>query len=105
MLKARFGVASATNITLRSAFSLREKVEQVENAFVLPEQCDAIVTALGDDLKGRLVIVAAGYLGKWITHQAKLRGAVALDLGSVPDYWMGSARAAISMSRPQSPIS
>jgi hypothetical protein len=35
------------------------------------------------------VIVAAGYLGKWIAYQAALRGGVALDLGSIPDYWMG----------------
>jgi tetratricopeptide (TPR) repeat protein len=89
VLRARFGVVSATNITLRSAFSLRDRVEQAEEAFDLPEQCDAVVAMLDSDLQGRLVIVAAGYLGKWIAHQAMLRGAVALDLGSVPDYWMG----------------
>ena len=85
----QFGVASATNITIRSAHSLRDTVEQVSDAFVLPDRCDDIVAMLPQDLRGRLVIVAAGYLGKWIAHQAKLRGAVALDLGSVPDYWMG----------------
>jgi tetratricopeptide (TPR) repeat protein len=88
-LIANFGVVSATNITLRSAFSLRGKVDQAANAYVLPDQCDDVVASLGDRLDGRLVIVAAGYLGKWISREAANRGGVALDLGSVPDYWMG----------------
>ena len=89
VLKAKFGVESARNITLRSAFSLRSTVEQAQNAYVLPEQCEDVVAALGQNLAGSLVIVAAGYLGKWIAYQAALRGGVALDLGSIPDYWMG----------------
>lgn len=89
VLRERFGVVSAANIALRSAHSLRDTVEQARDAFALPDQCDEIIAALPRDLDGKLVIVAAGYLGKWIAHQAKLRGAVALDLGSVPDYWMG----------------
>jgi len=38
---------------------------------------------------GRMVLVGAGYLGKWIVHQAKAAGGIALDIGSIADYWMG----------------
>lgn len=85
-----FGVVSATNITLRSAHSLRRKVDQHEDAFVLPDQRQAVMDAMDQKLRGRLVLVAAGYAGKWICHQAARRGAVALDLGSIADYWMGA---------------
>ena len=43
------------------------------------------------DLAGRMVIVGAGYAGKVVIHEAKKRGAMALDLGSALDYWMGAA--------------
>jgi hypothetical protein len=89
-LVAEFGVVSATNITLRSAHSVRRMVDQHENAFVLPDQRQNVVDAMDRDLKGRLVIVGGGYAGKWICHQAAQRGAVALDLGSIADYWMGA---------------
>jgi hypothetical protein len=89
-LVSDFGVISATNITLRSANSVRHMVDQHENAFVLPDQADEVLSAMDFDLKGRLVIVCGGYAGKWICHQAARRGAVALDLGSIADYWMGA---------------
>ncbi|HEY1836592.1 MAG TPA: hypothetical protein VGG36_02975 [Rhizomicrobium sp.] len=85
-----FGVVSASNITLRSAHSLRHKVEQRQDAYALPDQRQAVMEAMDGQLNGRLVIVAAGYVGKWICHQAAQRGAVALDLGSIADYWMGA---------------
>jgi hypothetical protein len=89
LLTSRFGVRSATSITVRRAHSLRNTVAADEQALALPEQCDAVISRLDNDLTGRLVIVGAGYLGKRITHEAMKRGAVALDLGSIPDYWMG----------------
>lgn len=58
---------------------------------ILPEVLDQVVAQLGDDLSGRLVIVGAGYAGKCIVREARVRGAVALDLGSILDYWMGAA--------------
>jgi tetratricopeptide (TPR) repeat protein len=58
---------------------------------ILPEALDETVAQLPCDLRGRLVIVGAGYAGKAIVHEAAKRGAVALDLGSVLDYWMGAA--------------
>jgi tetratricopeptide (TPR) repeat protein len=89
-LVSDFGVVSATNLTLRSAKSVSHLVDQNSNAFVLPGQSDDVLSAMDRDLKGRLVIVCGGYVGKWICHQAAQRGAVALDLGSIADYWMGA---------------
>jgi hypothetical protein len=58
---------------------------------ILPEVLDDIIARLDGDLSGRLVIVGAGYAGKCIVDAARQRGGVALDLGSVLDYWLGVA--------------
>jgi tetratricopeptide (TPR) repeat protein len=58
---------------------------------ILPEVLDETIACLPDDLCGRLVIIGAGYAGKVIVAEAKRRGAVALDLGSILDYWIGAA--------------
>ena len=58
---------------------------------ILPEVLDEIIGQLNGDLAGRLVIVGAGYAGKCIVQAARERGGVALDLGSVLDYWLGIA--------------
>jgi hypothetical protein len=52
---------------------------------------DDMIAQLPADLSGRMVIVGAGYAGKVILREAKNRGAVALDLGSVLDYWIGAS--------------
>ncbi len=56
-----------------------------------PEILDSLIAELGELRRGRLVIVGAGYAGKCIVHEARARGAVALDLGSILDYWVGAA--------------
>ena len=38
---------------------------------------------------GHLVLVGAGILGKVFVHEARQAGAVALDIGSMPDYFAG----------------
>ncbi len=58
---------------------------------ILPEVLDETIAQLPADLSGRIVIVGAGYAGKVIVQSAKSRGAVALDLGSVLDYWIGAS--------------
>jgi hypothetical protein len=39
--------------------------------------------------RGVLVLVAAGFAGKWLLHTTKMAGGVALDVGSALDYWLG----------------
>ncbi len=58
---------------------------------ILPDVLDETIAQLPADLSGRMVIVGAGYAGKVIVQDAKKRGAVALDLGSVLDYWIGAS--------------
>jgi hypothetical protein len=58
---------------------------------ILPEVLDETIAQLPQDLSGRLVVVGAGFAGKVIIAEAKRRGGVALDLGSILDYWMGAA--------------
>jgi len=69
-----------------ASFGMREMGPKI-----LPEVLDETIARLPGDLSGRLVIVGAGYAGKVIIQEAKRRGAVALDLGSILDYWVGAA--------------
>ena len=55
----------------------------------LPEILDDIIDELGDLPRERLVLVGAGYPGKLLVDIARQRGGVALDLGSIFDYWLG----------------
>ncbi|HTT98550.1 MAG TPA: tetratricopeptide repeat protein [Rhizomicrobium sp.] len=58
---------------------------------ILPDVLDETIAQLPTDLSGRMAIVGAGYAGKVIVQEAKKRGALALDLGSVLDYWIGAS--------------
>jgi hypothetical protein len=65
---------------------------------------DRISDALRNDC-GAIVVVAAGFLGKAYCGIAKAAGGVAIDIGSLADYWVGfSTRAKNSWSIP-SPFS
>ncbi|MEI9932815.1 MAG: tetratricopeptide repeat protein [Rhizomicrobium sp.] len=88
----RFGVAIAQNIVVppRHA-SLASFGMSAMGPKILPEVLDEAIAQLPVNLHGRMVIVGAGYAGKVIVHEAKKRGAVALDLGSVLDYWIGAS--------------
>ena len=89
---ARFGGRIAHNILIPprhaslAAFGLSEMGPKI-----FPEALDDTLAQLPDDLAGRIVIVGAGYAGKIVVAEAARRGAVALDLGSVLDYWLGIA--------------
>lgn len=56
---------------------------------VLPSILDAIIEELDNFSPGRLVLVGAGLLGKLIVAEARRRGGIALDLGSIFDHWLG----------------
>jgi hypothetical protein len=55
----------------------------------LPLMMDEIIEKIGDLPRNRLVLIGAGYPGKWLVDVARARGGVALDLGSIFDYWLG----------------
>ena len=88
----RFGVAIAQNIVVPPRHASLASFGMTEmGPKILPEVMDETIAQLGADLRGRMVIVGAGYAGKVIVQEAKKRGAVALDLGSVLDYWIGAS--------------
>jgi len=88
----RFGKKLAQNIVVPPRHASLGSFGRTEmGPKILPEVLDETIAQLPADLSGRMVIVGAGYAGKVIVHEAKKRGAVALDLGSVLDYWMGAA--------------
>jgi hypothetical protein len=86
----RFGSKIAGNVVLPpdkvSAPLLRSRVRETRK---LPEILDAVIEEMGDLPRGRLVLVGAGYPGKLLTGIARERGGIALDLGSIFDYWLG----------------
>jgi hypothetical protein len=86
----RFGLRIAGNIVLPpdsvSAPLLRSRLLETRN---LPQILDAVIDEMGDLPRGRLVLVGAGYPGKLLTGIARERGGIALDLGSIFDYWLG----------------
>lgn len=70
--------------------SMRETQHRVLSDDELPPRSTAeALDRLGSWPAGRLVLVGAGYAGKPIVDEAKRRGGVALDLGSIFDRWMG----------------
>lgn len=56
---------------------------------LLPDILDEVVDRMKNLPRGSLVLVGAGYLGKWLIDVARTQGGVALDVGSVFDYWLG----------------
>jgi hypothetical protein len=57
----------------------------------LPDILDEVEERMSNIPKGSLVLVGAGYLGKWLVDVARAKGGIALDVGSVFDYWLGLA--------------
>jgi tetratricopeptide (TPR) repeat protein len=89
--RRRFGATIAQNIVVPPRHASLASFGMTEmGPKILPEVLDEMIAQLPANLSGRMVIVGAGYAGKAIIHEAKRRGAVALDLGSVLDYWIGA---------------
>ncbi len=55
----------------------------------LPEILGDVIDMVAKVSANSLVLVGAGYPGKLIVDAARAHGGVALDLGSVFDYWLG----------------
>jgi tetratricopeptide (TPR) repeat protein len=88
----RFNAAISQNIVVPPRHASLASFGMTEmGPKILPEVLDDMIAQLPADMRGRMVIVGAGYAGKAIIHEAKKRGAVALDLGSVLDYWIGAS--------------
>lgn len=58
-----------------------------------PREYEAIARSIKVPHRGAVVLVAAGYLGKYYCAIVKQRGGIALDIGSIFDSWSGKGRA------------
>jgi hypothetical protein len=90
LARERFGVSIAASLVLPAdkvsgPFTANATHERSN----LPEILDSVIDKIGDLPRGRLVLVGAGYPGKILVSIARQRGGVALDLGSIFDYWLG----------------
>jgi tetratricopeptide (TPR) repeat protein len=90
-MRGRFGVDIAKAVMVPPGDAARElQQRRLEDLEMPPRSIERALEDLGDWPRGRLVLVGAGYAGKIIVHEAKQRGAVALDLGSIFDTWAGA---------------
>ncbi len=90
IVQQRFGMRIAGHVLIppRHA-SLPVIKSRIADKRTLPQMIHEVAEKLGDLPRGRLVVIGAGYLGKWLTGLARDRGGIALDLGSIVDYWVG----------------
>jgi hypothetical protein len=89
-VRQQFHAGTAANIVIPPRHAtIPALVKRVDTPHILPEIIDDVVAEVRRHAAGRMVVVAAGYLGKCILHQSKLAGGVALDVGSAADYWVG----------------
>lgn len=90
VLQSLFGVRTAQNVLIppRSA-TARLMRKRTMDTRTLPAMVEEVINAMDAVAANRMVVVGAGYLGKWIADEARARGGVALDLGSMLDYWIG----------------
>ena len=84
----RFGVSVAGHVLLPPD-RVTGPVIASECDRTLPAVLNRVIDELGDLPRGRLVMVGAGLLGKLIVGEARTRGGIALDVGSVFDHWLG----------------
>jgi len=92
VMQSRFGVNTINHVLMAPGDSMREIQKLVlADTEMPPRRIAGALENLGDAPRRRLVLVGAGYAGKCIVHAARERGGVALDLGSVLDYWLGIA--------------
>lgn len=88
-VRDRFGLKIAGHILLPPDRVTGPLISSKMHSRTLPSILDSVLDELGDLPEGRLVLVGAGLLGKLIVGEARVRGGVALDLGSIFDHWLG----------------
>jgi hypothetical protein len=89
-MHSHFGVKIAGSIVLPpDLVSGPLLARRIAEKRTLPEMLGEVVQTLGELPCHRLVLVGAGYPGKWLVAVARERGGVAIDLGSVFDHWLG----------------
>jgi hypothetical protein len=90
LVRTRFNIGVAASLVLPpDKVSGPLVANTVCESAILPEILDSVIERMGDLPRNRLVLIGAGYPGKILVDVARARGGVALDLGSIFDYWLG----------------
>jgi tetratricopeptide (TPR) repeat protein len=90
VVRDKYGVETMKAIAIPPrAHSAHLSPKQDADKPILPQVLHDIMTELDGIPQGTPLIIGAGYLGKWIARAAKEKGLIALDLGSILDYWVG----------------
>ncbi len=90
LMQTRFGTGIAANLILPpDRVSAPAMTDAPRDARRLPDILDEVVDRMRGIPRDKLVLVGAGYLGKWLVDVARAEGGIALDVGSVFDYWLG----------------
>jgi hypothetical protein len=90
LVERRFGVSVSANLVLPpDRVSAPAFASPPADTRRLPDILDEVVGKVKDLPRGHLVLIGAGYLGKWLVDVVRAQGGVALDVGSVFDYWLG----------------
>jgi tetratricopeptide (TPR) repeat protein len=90
LLQERFGLTVLRHILIPPRHYSRGAFEASDLSGALPDHIVRALAEMEHAPKGRLVLIGAGYAGKIIIGEAKKRGGIALDLGSIFDHWMGA---------------
>ena len=88
-MQQKFGVRLAGHVVLPPDRVTGPYLARKPDGPSLPSLFDEAIDRLGDLPRNRLVLVGAGLLGKLLVTEARARGGVALDIGSIFDHWLG----------------
>jgi hypothetical protein len=91
IVQEKFSVRVVKHVLMPPGDSMLEMQHRaLTDAELPPASIERALSELGDSPLRRLVLVGAGYAGKIIIGEARNRGGVVLDLGSIFDRWMGA---------------
>ena len=89
-LRNKFELETVKHVLIAPGDSMREMEHRaLTNNEVPPRSLERALDDLGDSPNAQLVLAGAGYAGKIIIAEARRRGGIALDLGSIFDHWLG----------------
>jgi hypothetical protein len=88
-LKRRFHVDTRQQIIIPGEHRHRRKMVGPDDAGLALPAVHAAVNASIAARPGEVYLIAAGFLGKIYAETVRQQGGVAIDIGSLADFWMG----------------
>ncbi len=90
-IERRFGVPNVATYKIPGEGAYKTLLEdQADKRFHFPSVFNDIRSSIKSQcLSGNVILVAAGYLGKFYCDDIKRSGGIGIDIGSIADGWMG----------------